>query len=340
MDLARYVDDFEIDLEEEDHEGDGERRQRVAFNQRRKLPMLVAQLHGLGERASSSATRPTWVLPPEPPVELDERATTWEAWCCEAVHDIQGWVNAGCDVSEVIQAIADLILARGIEAYTRHGLECLESLREAAPRGHGARPPVGCGAWASTMEAELFYGCSGLAASHPPCEGNAEGEEEDAAITGEEEDDVMALPSIKVDKKWLKPVDRRRRDRRRGRGELTRKARPTPKVASSGRVTNEVRKLRPTAKKCPFLRKETPRLEERSGPARAREPPPRRTWSIRLGKQGAGQRTCSGRACGIWLGEEGRSQGGIWRCLDRPRCGLTGSRFRAHASAPHAERGS
>ena len=118
MDLARYVDDFEIDLEEEDHEGDGERRQRVAFNQRRKLPMLVAQLHGLGERASSSATRPTWVLPPEPPVELDERATTWEAWCCEAVHDIQGWVNAGCDVSEVIQAIADLILARGIEAYT------------------------------------------------------------------------------------------------------------------------------------------------------------------------------------------------------------------------------
>ena len=104
------------------------------------------------------------------------------------------------------------------------------------------------------MEAELFYGCSGLAASGA-------------------EDDVMALPSIKVDKKWLKPVDRRRRDRRRGRGELTRKARPTPKVASSGRVTNEVRKLRPTAKKCPFFRKETPRLEERSGPARARNRP-------------------------------------------------------------------
>ena len=141
--------------------------------------------------------------------------------------------------------------------------ECLER-QGATERAHLSVVAPGLPQW--------LLGAGGLASAE---QGNAEGEEEDAAITGEEEeDDVMALPSIKVDNKWLKPVDRRQRDRRRERGELTRKARPTPKVASSGRVTNEVRKLRPTAKKCPFLRKETPRLEERGVPARAREPPP------------------------------------------------------------------
>ena len=72
-------------------------------------------------------------------------------------------------------------------------------------------------------------------------------------VTGEEEDDILALSPTK-------PVDRRRREaRRRVRKEYhaakNERAKPTPKVHSR-HVTNEVRRLAPAPKKCPFLKKD------------------------------------------------------------------------------------
>ena len=103
--LARFRDEDEIDVRENTGHGEEDRRERQTFNQRRKMPMLVAQMHGLGEQASSSRTRPTWVLPAPPSVEVSDVATSWEVWCAEALHDIRGWATAGCRTSYVLPAL-------------------------------------------------------------------------------------------------------------------------------------------------------------------------------------------------------------------------------------------
>ncbi|CAE7713978.1 unnamed protein product [Symbiodinium sp. CCMP2592] len=275
--LATEEADFDLDLDEDMAEDEEDRRHREDYNERRKLPMLVAQLHGLGERASSSRTRPAWVMPPEPPRKMSRRATTWEVWTAHALDDMQGWLNAGCDVSTALDELANRVMQRGCEDYTRNAMECLTELRQDLPENlQGPRSARGVSEWARAMEEDLFYGCSGLARTGGVT--NEEGDLEEDTFTGDEDHgDFVALPSLKMDKKWLKQTGSRRRQRagdrperpeaRRGGGhERTTAAKAKARAPQGeGHTTTEVRRLKPVAKKCPFIRREAGRSAPSSG---------------------------------------------------------------------------
>ena len=152
---------------------------------RRRLPIMVAQLHGLGEQASSSSTRPFFVRGPQPRRQIDCRSTSWEYWTDDAaLIDVEGWHIAGYDTS-CLFPLHD----------NRYSSEMWRATRHMPSREHGGY-----------MENEMFWCCSGLA--------TATGLRPNLNVNSDSEDDIMGLVQGEIRKKWLKQSDRRRAKKR------------------------------------------------------------------------------------------------------------------------------
>ena len=241
-------------------------------------PILVAQLHGLGEVASLSSSRPFFVREPLPRRELDRRCTSRELWALDALIDLEGWTTAGYDVSLLYPVLRQTVISRAIEGYTCHGLATVDELALQAPCNFNGIFPVGGHQWVATMESEMFWGCSGLAhvgfgaredrglPEDDPAdrEGDADARERETRPDGDGvEDDLVGL----VQEGVFKPGTRRRaprreeterrRDDKRDSSHASRASRPPPRTPPRTppprTTTSEVRTLRPVPKKCPPL---------------------------------------------------------------------------------------
>eukprot|EP00439_Symbiodinium_sp_Y106_P038625 s6403_g4.t1 len=114
------------------------------------------------------ARRPFFVRGPQPRRGIDPRSTSWEYWVVDALVDLEGWTEAGYDISLLGPILNQIITSRAVQqGYMRHGLATVTELMQQAPCICDGVFAVGGHQWASSMESDMFWGCSGLARSIP-----------------------------------------------------------------------------------------------------------------------------------------------------------------------------